>query len=364
MKFLFAAPVTFNRITSFISSYITGLAQSAKDLGHEVKVLQTTDTEFSQRTLDLLNRYNGNALQAPEIQKSYIFRNLRKHLAFFIDYPNDLYLSQQISEEAEEFKPDVVFIYLINTYDLSGLIKDLRKKGIKVVTWLGLHPAKVQPGIHKILKNCDHIFLYDKSYIEYYEKKLDITNTHMLPLGCNVAYYDSINPDDDFIKNNNVNICFAGMFDKRRKALLEEISDLGLGIWSWDLNYHQNPLTSNYRGDIYGDDLIKVIKSAKIGINIHREFEISGGNYRLFEITASKTLQIVDEKKNIAEYFKIEEEIITFKDKKQLRDKVLYYLKNEKEREEIAMASYRRTKKDHDLKDRIRQMIEIIKADK
>ena len=86
MRFLFAAPVTFNRITSFISSYITGLAQSAKDLGHEVKVLQTTDTEFNQRTLDLLNRYNGKALQTPEIQKSQIFKNLRKHLAFFIEY--------------------------------------------------------------------------------------------------------------------------------------------------------------------------------------------------------------------------------------------------------------------------------------
>jgi len=356
MKILFAAPITFDNTTFFISTYITHLAREAVGLGHEVKVLQTTDTKMPV----LLNYLRKDKTIRNNFNEEYL--TFRKHFGFITDYPNDLYLLQQISEEAKNFNPDVLFIYLINTHNLSSLIKNLKKEGIKVVTWLGLHPSKVLPSIHKILKNCDYTFIYDKSYIKYYEEELNITNTQILPLGCSVSYYDSINPDNNFIKNNNVNICFSGMYDERRKAFLEHIYDLGLGIWSWNFNDYHTPLRSNYRGVVYGDDLIKVMKSAKIGVNIHREFEVSGGNYRLFEIPASKTFQIVDEKESIGEYFKIGEEIITFKDKKELRNKVRYYLKNEKEREEIAMASYKRIKKDHNLKNRVKQMMEIIAA--
>ncbi len=354
MKILFAAPITFDDTTFFISTYMVHLSREAAGLGHEVKVLQTTDTKMPV----LLDHLRKDRTIRNSFSEEYL--TFRKHFGFIADYPNDLYLSQQISEEVKDFNPDVLFIYLINTYNLSSLIKNLKKEGIKVVTWLGLHPSKVSPGVHKILKNCDHTFIYDRSYVKYYEEELNITNTQTLPLGCSVSYYDSINPDSDFIKDNKVNICFSGMYDERRKNFLEHISDLGLGIWSWNFSDHQTPLGSNYRGVVYGDDLIKVMKSAKIGVNIHREFEVSGGNYRLFEIPASKTFQIVDDKKSIGDYFRIGEEIITFKDKKELRDKVQYYLKNEKEREEIAMASYKRIKKDHSLKNRVERMMEII----
>lgn len=347
MKILFAAPITFDKITFFISTYIVGLAHAAKDLGHEVKVIQTTDTKLP----DILNCF----------RKEY--RIFRRYFGFITQFPNDLYLEQQISEEAEKFKPEILFLHLINTYNLSHLIKNLRSKGIKVVTWLGVHPANVHSGIHKIIKNSDYTLIYDGTYIEYYKKKLNINNIQILPLGCNVSYYDTINPDDNFIKKNGVNICFAGFFDKWRERFLEEISDLGLGIWSWNLGDFKTNLVSNYKGVVYGETLIKVLKSSKIAINIHQKSEVGGGNYRLFEIPASKTFQIVDEKKNIGEYFKIGEEIITFKNKKELRNKVQYYLKNEKERDEIALASYKRIKKDHDLKNRVEQLIEIIKTD-
>jgi spore maturation protein CgeB len=177
-----------------------------------------------------------------------------------------------------------------------------------------------------------------------------------------VDYYGSIIPDPNFTKEHNPDICFIGFFDRHREIYLKALSGFNLGIWSWNIKDFDTPLRIFHKGTVFGENMIKIIKSSKIALNIHRDFEVSGGNYRLFEIAACKTFQLVDEKKDIGKYFKIGKEIITFSNENDLKEKVEYYLNHPDEREEIANAAYNRVKHDHTLVHRMTKIINLINS--
>ena len=347
MKILFAAPVTFYENTFFISQYVTGLAKAANILGHDVRLVQTTE-----------NIYN------PLIWKFIrdIFFEFRRRRKWLADIPHDLLLMNQIYKEVNEFEPDILFMLLVDTTYLHLIIDKIKQKGTRVFTWLGVHPSHASPGIHKLLRSSDFTLIYDSSYIDYYHSHLGIKNTRILPLGCDVEYHDSINPDPAFIKENGVDVCFVGIFDKYREKFLEAVSDHKLGIWSWTIGRYETELTKFHRGVVYGEDMIKVYKSSKIVLNIHREFEESGGNFRLFEIPACGAFQLVDEKSDIGKYFEVGKEVVTFRNEYDLKRKIKYYLQNPKEREEIAEAGYNRVKRDHTLIDRMSRIIDMAKS--
>jgi len=344
MRILFAAPVTFYQNTFFISQYVTGLAKAAIALGHDVRLVRTTENIY-------------NPLIWGFIQDIFLdFRRRRKWLA---DIPHDLLLMNQVYNEVSEFEPDILFIHLVDTTYAHLILRKIKQKGTQVFTWLGVHPSQVSPGVHKLLRSVDCTLIYDSSYIEHYQKQLGINNVHILPLGCDIDYYNNINLDHDFTEKNGVDVCFVGIFDQHREKFLDALSDYNLGIWSWTIGRYETELAKFHKGIVYGDDLIKVYKSAKIVLNIHREFEESGGNYRLFEIPACGAFQLVDEKKDISRYFEIGKEVVTFKDKDDLRRKVEYYLKNPEKREEIARAGFNRVKSDHTLVGRMKKLIEM-----
>lgn len=348
MKILFAAPITFHKYSFFISQYASGLAKAAKTLGHEVRLVQTTESIYNP----IMWKFIEN-----------IFLEFRKRRKWLADIPHDLLLINQLYQEVRDFNPDIVFIHPLDTYYLPFIIGSIRRRGTRVLAWLGIHPSKISPGIHRLVRASDYTLIYDASYTEYYNHELNIHNLRIVPLGCDADYYESVIPDQSFINENGVDISFVGLFDEHREKFLQALSDFNLGIWSWNIGDYDTTLKKFHRGVAYGDSLIKVFKSSKIVLNIHRDFEVSGGNYRLFEIPACRALQIVDEKRDIGKYFEVGKEVVTFKDKDDLRRKVEYYLENREKREEIAQAGYNRVKRDHTLIDRMKKIIEIAETE-
>lgn len=347
MRILLAAPVSFDRITYFISDYFVGLAHACRKLGHEVRLVKTTE-----------NIYN------PLIPKYILrdFQTLHRYFKPIVDAPHDLLLMKQLLREVEAFQPDILLLHLFDTSYVSRVIPKIRAMGVKVFVWLGQHPSQVPSGIHDLLRVSDRTLYYDTSYKEYYERVLGIDNLFVLPLGCDVGHFDSIVPDSGEQSQNGVDVCFAGLFDTHREKYLMALSDLNLGIWSWNINDFDTPLKKYHRGNAYGDDLVRIYKSAKIVLNIHRSFEQNGGNYRLFEIPATGAFQMVDDKPGLSKYFSVGKELVTFSDERDLRNKVAHYLENESERSLIASAGHERVRRDHTLVQRMEYLLASIEG--
>jgi spore maturation protein CgeB len=342
MRILFAGPVMFDRLTFFISQYIIGLARAAMELGHEIRLVQTTENAYNS----ILPRWLARE-----------FATLRKYARSLADLPHDALLMHQLYREVEGYKPDVLFIHLLDTRYLPLVMSKIKRKGTRIFTWLGVHPSAVSEGVQRLARASDCTFIYDSAYVDYYVNKLKITNVRIVPLGCDVSFYQSVVPNEKFRQSYGTDISFVGLFDRHRERYLMALSSFNLGLWCWNIAEFETSLMKFQKGVVHGVDTIKVIKSSKIAVNIHRKFEKSGGNYRLFEIPACGVMQIVDERADIGKYFEIGKEIVTFKDENDLTTKVAYYLEHPDEREEIARAGYDRVRKDHSLIDRMRKMI-------
>ena len=115
----------------------------------------------------------------------------------------------------------------------------------------------------------------------------------------------------------------------------------------------------NIKKDIFviGDDMVNAINSYKIHLNYNISNDI---NYRTFETTGCGTFLLTNYTPGLEMLFEIGKEIVTYNSLEDLDSKVKYYLKNDKEREEIALAGYNRVRKDHTYYVRSKKIIEII----
>lgn len=115
----------------------------------------------------------------------------------------------------------------------------------------------------------------------------------------------------------------------------------------------------NIKKDIFviGDDMVNAINSYKIHLNCNISNDI---NYRTFETTGCNTLLLTNYTPGLEKLFEIDKEIIVYDSIEDLDNKVKYYLENDKKREEIALAGYNRSKKDHTFFERVKTLIKII----
>ncbi len=85
-------------------------------------------------------------------------------------------------------------------------------------------------------------------------------------------------------------------------------------------------------------------------------------NLRTFEICMSGNFQLMQYTPYVEEYFEIDEEIVCWKNKKDLFEKIIYYKENNDEREKIAKKGYDRAIKDHTWSKRFEKIGATIKS--
>lgn len=84
-------------------------------------------------------------------------------------------------------------------------------------------------------------------------------------------------------------------------------------------------------------------------------------NLRTFEICMSGNFQLMQYTPCVEEFFEIDKEIVCWKDRKDLFEKILYYLENEDERKKIALNGYKRATKYYTWSIRFEKIQSILK---
>jgi spore maturation protein CgeB len=107
-------------------------------------------------------------------------------------------------------------------------------------------------------------------------------------------------------------------------------------------------LKSMHRGNAWGLDMYKIIASSLITLNRHSNIsEKYANNMRLFEATGVGTLLLTDYKSNLEEYFKIDEEVLTYNNPDDAIEKIDWALRNPEQAKRISSEGQRRTLKFH-----------------
>lgn len=219
----------------------------------------------------------------------------------------------------------------------------------------------------------------DKRGCEYFNewasKKGVQCKVYHMPLGFSPSLYRFMDVGEEYKSD----VCIAGaIFNRRRTVIdyLHKIKDkvdlrvISPADWVGRI-IRQDGVKYLHRTHVSAEEMVKYYCGSKIILVVNRDYEPSNDTKlesttpgRVFQETATRRMVLVDNSRpEIFDYFEDGKEIVTFdpNDGDDLRNKVLYYLEHEEEREAIAHNGYVRTMRENTWKKRIKGFLKFIK---
>jgi len=359
MRIFYASDTTPNGAFKFKSNlWRNNLYLPLVDLGHEVIEFQGDLTE----TYKHLDTEDPNDRKFIDLNRPKLTQELLKQI-----------------KKAHTGKPiDLFFSYFYDACIIPEAIEEIKSLGIKTVNWYcnGSYQLHL---VSEIAPYYDFCLVPEKFRLNDYKK-----------LGANPIYcQEAANPNiyKPLDSSKEFDVTFIGQAYGDRPRYIKYLFDKKIDIKVWGFNWKnfsreahlkklkRKPiryaqyllkemlqlekenflLSDSILGDpLYDDEMIKIYSRSKINIG----FSCCGDTYkkgektlqirlRDFEVPMSGGFYMIEYMEEMEEFFEIGKEIICYYDMDNLVDKIKYYLKNEKEREKIRQAGYKRCLKEH-----------------
>lgn len=225
---------------------------------------------------------------------------------------------------------------------VAVMFRGINRLQIPTVIWTDYLPTN--RAYLPLIRLFDQVFCTQKDSRELLQQG-GCPRVHWLPF----AFDDTLKNDPSLEKVYDV--AFVGNLDS--PATREE----RLGILTEIEAKHR---MNDYRTGCFGDGMMETYNKAKIVVNI----PVPGGfNMRTFEAMASGALLLTQHVGNgQRDLFADGTHFVCYKDKADLLDKVDYFLKNDKERLEIAGTGMREVLAKHTYRQRAREVLDIMQS--
>jgi spore maturation protein CgeB len=266
---------------------------------------------------------------------------------------------RSLVRQAQAFEPDLI---LITHGSLPpGIVRCLRgATRAKIALWFP--DAVSNLGRQYLLAgDFDGWFFKDPYMAELFRSKLGL-DAYYLPEACNPRWHRRTPLSAEERRKYGCALTTAGNMYYYRALMLGMFEDYDLKIWgSGYPGWLQSGLRRRYPGVYVAEvEKAKAFNAAKIVLNAMCVGEIDGVNCRLFEAAGCGAFQIADWKPALPDLFEPEREIVTFRTREELREKVDYYLARPAERQAIADRAYARAHREHTYEIRLQRMFELL----
>ncbi|MFU1793555.1 glycosyltransferase [Paenibacillus azoreducens] len=280
---------------------------------------------------------------------------------------------QLTSEAVYQVMPDLVLV-LDGMFVPNSQLDIIRQQGFKTAVWLTDDPYYTDMTMGNV-SHYDYVFTLESECIPIYQQ-LGCPRVYHLPFAAYPGHFKPIGMPS--VQRREVS--FIGSAYWNRIDFLNPIMDRLMqhntiinGIW-WD----RLPSYAAYEDRIEvnkwmePEQTAEAYSASKIVINLHRSHEddsfnnnttkipAASPNPRTFEISACGTLQLSDNRSDLAKFYTPGREIETYSSPAELIDKIEYYLTHEKERRDIALGALERTLREHTYGHRLNQMLSVI----
>jgi spore maturation protein CgeB len=153
---------------------------------------------------------------------------------------------------------------------------------------------------------------------------------------------------------------FAAMA-KYRKEIIEEVADFGLHLYGDRDWLRLLDKKVKFLGTInYLENLPKLYNASKINLSITMAQMKTTVNQRVYDVSACGAFVLSDYRRDLEELFEIDREVVFYRGKHDLREKVLYFLEHKAEREELSRRAQARVLRDHTYDVRMQQLTRIM----
>lgn len=157
-------------------------------------------------------------------------------------------------------------------------------------------------------------------------------------------------------------VTFVGQPHGDRRELVGYLRRNGIDVRAWGTGWETGRLEQG--------DLVAVFNQSRINLNFSNasskarfrrwlrwEPQIKARN---FEIPGCAGFELSGEADDLGSYFRMGEEIVTFRDRRQLLERIRYYLDREDERARVARAGWRRVLSEHTYDHRFREIFRVM----
>lgn len=319
--------------------------------GHDVEVVRYTDPIFPSPKLSF---QLSNRLRDVTTLGHKAIQELRRFVPPSLD-PEYKRRNESILEQVVEFNPELLIV-IGGYHQLSDNTFETIERQCSPTTvgvsGTGPHDYGTKEERYIAPRYYNVMFVNDRHRMHAWRGIG--ANAEILPLAASPIKFASGNRT--YVPEYEADVSFVGQPYPRRVQYLKSLTEFDLAIYG--PGWEDTVLADYHRGEAWGEELFKAIYSSDISINVHHRAMLSGGNMRLFEIPAAKTLQIADACED--EWFIDGEEIILVDTPEKLRESVAYYLDASDEREQIAEAGYERAVAEHTYYDRMQSLVERV----
>jgi spore maturation protein CgeB len=230
-------------------------------------------------------------------------------------------------------------------------VRELRGRfGGRWVNWFPDDPHRIELSL-SLAPAYDVFFTHDSSSVERHRQAG--ARAHYLTFGCDPSYHRPL----DGSRRWCAPLVFVGSRDPVRERVVEAARDLGLTA--------RGPGWPG--GPVYGDDFVRALSGATVGLNIHQHFGEAGdpasygtgANMRVFELAAVGTPQLCDAKGDIARHFTPDREIALYRSVAELRERARFLLADATARRSLARAARERALAEHTWRHRMEELLGV-----
>ena len=261
-------------------------------------------------------------------------------------------LATRLAARLREGPVDVVLVF-----KGAGLapadVGDLRHRfGGRWVNWFPDDPHQVELST-RLAPAYDCFFTHDSSSLARH--RAAGARAHYLAFGCDPQYLQRPSGPSD--ARWAAPLVFVGSRDDVREPVLRELAEVGLVAWGpgWP------------RGPLYGEDFVRALAGAAVGVNVHQQFGDrgdptrygTGANMRVFELAAVGTPQLSDAKADIARHFTPDREIVLYRSVAELVDRARVLLTDDTLRRQLAVAARARALREHTWRHRLEELLTV-----
>ncbi len=273
-------------------------------------------------------------------------------------------LSRLLEARVRDFSPDLVLL-LAQAPVTEKTLSRFRGEGIPVAYWF-VEDYRRMPYWRRIAPLTDAFFVIQREAIQVM-REAGVPAVHYLPLAAMEGVHEPVVLTAEERRRYGSEVSFVGAgYPNRRRFFARLAPSLDLKIWGneWDgaPTLLKDALQDGGRR-VSTEETVKIFNAARINLNLHsssyhEEVDPHGDfvNPRTFEIAACGAFQLVDERSLLSELFQ-EGEVATFRDVKEAKEKIEYFLSRDEHRAEIARKGRGRVLGEHTYRLRLQEML-------
>ena len=206
---------------------------------------------------------------------------------------SDLFSSWTLYRTALRWRPDAIF--LTKGENIRAEVFTLLRKNLnfRLGIWYVDNPFHGKVTSYQAIRHIEKsdVYFIWSNYLVDALYSAGARRVELLPFAFDPASHPDVEIPASERKKWAADVCFVGTWDKEREAALEPLATAGIDLaiygqaWTRYLP-SDSPLRSHVRSDsIWGGDVVKAFKGAKIVLNLLRQHNWKSHNFRTMEAT-------------------------------------------------------------------------------